>query len=497
MRNPSGRVRPANELVAASLRFRTDAFGTVDGKRQPAIRYPMTLSDAPEFVFVVLGTRGDVLPVLAIAQEMVGRGHSCRVLANDSFESDAASSGVPFVAVAPQQKNNLTTIENNFSKHLFRSYEPIYEFFRRELRHTSNLIVVNLRPQCASAVLADLYGLPTCRLYLAPYSLHSVAVPPQPYARLHANGLRHIATKYTLPRMYASWDTFPFLLDHINRYRVLWGLPPVSAASQSDRDVRQHQALFPEWYCAPAPDWPRGIVLPGFVLPSSGDPLPREFTSFVETQGKPLVFTPGTGVVDVGHFLRCAAECCLRLDLPGVFLSPNIAAVHGARARRVKHFNYLDLDLVLKHALLLVHHGGIGTTARALQAGIPQIISPQAYDQPDNADRISHLGVGKVIERSDLTGALLAAEARRLLDDPGAARHLCEVKRKVGECNAAGAAADHLERVFVDQARKEPRGRSAPTERERGRELGPPPQLASAVSRTTETPAGLAASRPL
>jgi len=45
----------------------------------------------------------------------------------------------------------------------------------------------------------------------------------------------------------------------------------------------------------------------------------------------------------------------------------------------------------------LLHHGGIGTTAQALRAGIPQIVMPKAFDQPDNAMRIAALRLGGVV----------------------------------------------------------------------------------------------------
>ena len=60
----------------------------------------------------------------------------------------------------------------------------------------------------------------------------------------------------------------------------------------------------------------------------------------------------------------------------------------------VRHFNYIPFSTVLPRAAAFVHHGGIGTTAQALAAGVPQLVVPLAHDQPDNAVRIRHLGVG-------------------------------------------------------------------------------------------------------
>jgi len=48
-----------------------------------------------------------------------------------------------------------------------------------------------------------------------------------------------------------------------------------------------------------------------------------------------------------------------------------------------------------------VHHGGIGTSAQAMRAGIPQLVSPLFYDQFDNAACVTALGAGGTIDRKD------------------------------------------------------------------------------------------------
>jgi UDP:flavonoid glycosyltransferase YjiC (YdhE family) len=58
---------------------------------------------------------------------------------------------------------------------------------------------------------------------------------------------------------------------------------------------------------------------------------------------------------------------------------------------------YADLAPVLRRAALLVHHGGIGTMAQAMLAGVPQLVLPFAYDQADNGDRARRLGAGGML----------------------------------------------------------------------------------------------------
>jgi UDP:flavonoid glycosyltransferase YjiC (YdhE family) len=63
----------------------------------------------------------------------------------------------------------------------------------------------------------------------------------------------------------------------------------------------------------------------------------------------------------------------------------------------------------------LVHHGGIGTTAQAIAAGVPQLVVPSAHDQPDNAVRIRRLGIGGFLLPSAYTPGHVAERLRGLL----------------------------------------------------------------------------------
>src|SRR5690606_36006019 len=61
------------------------------------------------------------------------------------------------------------------------------------------------------------------------------------------------------------------------------------------------------------------------------------------------------------------------------------------------HIDYVDFEYLLSKAKLIIHHGGIGTTAQAIRAGIPQLLRPLAFDQADNANRIHKLNLGTIV----------------------------------------------------------------------------------------------------
>ena len=60
----------------------------------------------------------------------------------------------------------------------------------------------------------------------------------------------------------------------------------------------------------------------------------------------------------------------------------------------VVHVSYAPFSRVLPRCAAFIHHGGIGTTAQALRAGVRQVVVRLAHDQFDNAMRVRRLGSG-------------------------------------------------------------------------------------------------------
>jgi UDP:flavonoid glycosyltransferase YjiC (YdhE family) len=84
----------------------------------------------------------------------------------------------------------------------------------------------------------------------------------------------------------------------------------------------------------------------------------------------------------------------------------------------IQHFAYLPFSTILPRAATLVHHGGIGTTAQAIAAGIPQVIRPMAYDQPDTAIRVEGLGIGASLSPKKFNAASLAEKLNTMITSP-------------------------------------------------------------------------------
>src|SRR5205823_14931335 len=89
-----------------------------------------------------------------------------------------------------------------------------------------------------------------------------------------------------------------------------------------------------------------------------------------------------------------AVAACERLGVRGLLLTKYPHQLPPRLPPTVRYCPFAPFRRLLPLCGAVVHHGGIGTTAAALSAGIPQLILPLAWDQPDNAERVRRLGVG-------------------------------------------------------------------------------------------------------
>ena len=81
----------------------------------------------------------------------------------------------------------------------------------------------------------------------------------------------------------------------------------------------------------------------------------------------------------------------------------------------------MPLAHVLPRCAALVSHGGIGTLAQGLAAGVPQLTMPMGFDQPDNVTRLERLGVGRWLVPAKFDGERVASALAGLLDNDGTA----------------------------------------------------------------------------
>jgi UDP:flavonoid glycosyltransferase YjiC (YdhE family) len=226
-------------------------------------------------------------------------------------------------------------------------------------------------------------------------------------------------------RRFLFWVGDRFVIDRkigrpINAFREEHGLQPVRRVWNRWLNSPQRAiGLFPEWFGA-APDWPAQFRQTGFVRYDQGEAaeVPPVVRDFLAAGEPPVVFSFGSAMRVGRPYFEAAVEACRRGGFRGLLLAKGGNQIPGDLPAGVVHADYAPFSRVFPRARAVVHHGGIGTSAQGLAAGVPQLVMPMAFDQVDNAHRLARLGVARVVPPSKFTGAAVADALRDLLSDP-------------------------------------------------------------------------------
>src|SRR5205085_298614 len=259
-------------------------------------------------------------------------------------------------------------------------------------------------------------GTPLVSVVLQPWMIKSNIEPPIMPANL------------TLPRWapqpvkWLYWRMLDAVGDRLigrtlNMLRSSIGLPRMRRIFHWWLSPERVLGMFPDWYGVPQRDWPPQLKLTGFPL-YDGRPtaeLAPELVDFCQSGAPPIVFTFGTGMMHAARLFEAAVQACQKLDRPGLLLTKYRHQLRGNLPANVRHVEYAPFQKVFPLCGAIVHHGGIGTTARALVAGVPQLIVPHAFDQVDNAVRVKRLGGGNWIKPNQVTADRLAGLLAALL----------------------------------------------------------------------------------
>ncbi|MBV9960156.1 MAG: glycosyltransferase [Acidobacteria bacterium] len=313
----------------------------------------------------------------------------------------------------------------------------------------------------AGPLVAQKTGIPWVSTVLAPASLWSDYDPFVPPTAPWLHGLLRLGgprAASLFQRLFegltASW------LQPFYEFQRELGLPqgenPLFAGQYSPQ---LNLGLFSSVLYRPQADWPVNTVLTGFPFydRNGGSQLEPELQRFLDSGPAPIVFTLGSAAVHVaGDFFRESVAAAKMLKRRAVLLigsERNRPAVPLPESIGV--FNYAPYGELLPRAAAMVHQGGVGTTGQGLRAGIPMLVMPYNHDQPDNAARVTRLGVARTIKRSGYTAAKAATELKELLENPAYAQRASEAGRRVRAENGAAAAVELIAQKLREKRRKE------------------------------------------
>ena len=373
-------------------------------------------------ILATVGTDGDVFPHIGLGVALHARGHRVTLAAPETYRDRAHDLGLEFCPIVTAEEINRALSDPDMwhplrsGMMMARWGSPMvprqYQALAKLAEQPGSVLVAN-PGLLAARLVQEKLGVPTASLLLQPGLLPSCSAPPQMPGGLGIPPW----LPHPLRRLYwLGIDAFgyPLVTRPLNGVRETLQLPPVRRLFRWWLSPELVIGLFPSWYAAPQPDWPPQIRLAGSGrFDGARETLTDDIRKFCEEGAPPIVFTLGTGMAHAAGFFRAAAAACERLGARGLLLTKYNDVIPARLPPRVRHLPFAPFRQLLPLCGAIVHHGGIGTTAAALEAGCPQLVLPLAWDQPDNAARVVRLGVGLSLgSRHRGSGHLAPALAR-------------------------------------------------------------------------------------
>jgi UDP:flavonoid glycosyltransferase YjiC (YdhE family) len=392
-------------------------------------------------LLIPIGSAGDVHPFVALGLALRDRGHRVTVITSVYFERLLRQVGLDYIGLGSVEQFESILLHPD-SWHPRRGFQVVFRWgVLPWIRPLYDLIAQRYVP--GETVVATSLMAFGARLAQEKLGVPLVSVELQP-AMLRSDHQTSVLPGLPLPdwlpaavKRLAYWLGDVLVIDPViapgtNAVRAELGLPPVRRLlDQWWHSPQRILGMYPAWYAPPQPDWPPQLALTGFPLFDErglAEP-PKEVLSFLDG-GPPLVFTAGSAMRQGQAFFATAAEACRLLGRRGLLLTRYPEQLPARLPDGVRHCAYMPFSQLLPRCAALVHHGGIGTTAQALAAGIPQLVMPMSHDQPDNAARVERLGVGRALPPKRFRAPAVARLLGELLDAPAVAASCREVARR-------------------------------------------------------------------
>lgn len=210
-------------------------------------------------------------------------------------------------------------------------------------------------------------------------------------------------------------------------------------------------ALFSPLLGPPQPDWPRAAFATGFPFLADPEPLAPEIERFLAAGEPPLVFTLGSAVVGAaGRFYEHSIAATEALGRRALLLVGTDPANRPTRplSERFLLAGYASHAALFPRAAVVVHQGGIGTSAEALRSGRPMLVVPHSHDQPDNARRLARLGVARVLPAGRYDAKRAARLLAPLLEENETRARARAIGPQIAAERGVANACDAIERLF-------------------------------------------------
>ena len=416
-----------------------------------------------QILFVVYGSLGDFYPYLAIALELKRRGYICCIATHKSYRKVIEGNHIEFHAIRPDLASDEVIRQTldpvNGTENIIKDYflPCLEESYNDIIGATKDVKVIISHPLAfAVSLIAEKQGIPWISTGLAPISFLSAYDPPVVVTRRGK-----FYCRFFIPYIYRliiehEKQKIQHLNNPINNLRSKLGLPKqLHPFIDGQHSLQLDLALFSYQFAKPQSDWTKSCQQTGFSFFESENslyPLPEKFNQFLKNGEPPIVVTLGSAAIYSDKAENFFSESIIaakllnkRIILIGKKSALAANTLLSETSKQIYTCDYAPYEQVFPHCSVIVHHGGIGTTAQALRAGRPMLVVLFAYDQPDNAARASRLGLAETIDLEEYKAEKVVQKLRKLLKNKSYHRKAAEIGKQIHLENGTFAACDQIE----------------------------------------------------
>jgi sterol 3beta-glucosyltransferase len=373
-------------------------------------------------VIIAAGSRGDIQPCVALGRGLTARGDKVRLVASSRYEAMVAAAGLEFAALTADPTEILTSEKGQEwlaggrdPVKFIRNFKQIIEPMARRL--LSEALTASQDAELLLAPTIGFFGehvgehlnIPRALIHFQPSQpTGEFPHPLLPQGRLLGSAGNRLSFQ-AVDQM--AWQLLrPFINPWRQRSLGLAKLPLRGPMHRVRRDRRPVLCCFSESVVPRPADWPSYVHTTGYWF-LDGDPdwaPPRELADFLAAGPPPVYVGFGSMVPkDAARTDALVRAALRRAGLRGVISGDPAQA---PRADDLLVVNEVPHAWLFPRMAAVVHHGGAGTTAAGLRAGVPTIVCPFFGDQPYWGERVAALGAGpKSLPVKRLTAGDLAA----------------------------------------------------------------------------------------
>lgn len=413
------------------------------------------------------GTRGDIQPYIALSLGLRQAGHSVRILTHQIFEPFVKEYDLDFypLDLDPREvliNQALSDLGNNtirITRWMKENFKPVLrEIFEVTLAANQDTeLMLNSGLSFAGWHVAEKLSIPSLATFLWPMtpSRHFLgAIGKIPPTWLPFRGVINYYTTKLFNQLF-----YNLMLPPVNECRKeVLSLRPMKAREYWSLDSPQSATSIIYGYSSivvpKPPDWSNNQQISGYWFLDTSEGYEPETTllEFLE-KGSPPVYIGFGSMVDheQEEITQIVVNALQESNQHGILSGGWGALGSGHLPDSILRVDSVPHDWLFPRMAAVIHHGGAGTTAAGLRAGVPSVVVPSFGDQFFWGWRVQELGVGpKSIPRKKLTTAKLARAIQQAVNDDVIKSKAAQIGQQIRSENGVGTAVQLIETFARD-----------------------------------------------